>query len=244
MLLASTIALSYALGLMIVARSVKQGCFSRFPFFQSYLLYFLASGLVAVIFSIWIRGYFPQYFWIRFLTLVVAEFALLVQIGDHVFSPYPVLRSIGRMVTIGVAMVFSAAFVVPPLLKVHSSENSIYDLTLHSAVIKGLVTTLLVGLAAYSHVPLGRNIKAIVFGLMSYLAINIANFALVRQLGWDAYGQAFATIGPLSQTLMLLIWAVGLWTYELAPASVRRSQELSAERLAHYDTSLQRLLRR
>lgn len=79
---------------------------------------------------------------------------------------------------------------------------------------------------------------------MSYLSVNIANFALVDKLGWDAYGQVFATIGPLNQTLMILIWTVGLWKYEPAPASARRAKEPSPERLAHYDTSLQRLLRR
>jgi hypothetical protein len=243
-LVPAAIALFYILGVITVARSIQQRCFSRFPFFQSYLLYFTLSGIAVLVIGVLTPEYYPKYFWIRFLTLTVAEFALLVQIGDHVFSPYPALRSLGRLVTLGLTLTFSAAYILPPLLEVRSTEMAIYDLTLRSALTKGIVTVLLVGLARYFRVPLGRNIAAIVLGLMSFLVISITNFALVEKLGWDAYGPAFAKVGLLSQTLMMLIWTVGLWTYEPVPASVRRSQELSAERLAHYDTSLQRLLRR
>ena len=146
--------------------------------------------------------------------------------------------------TIGVAGFFLAVYTLPPLLDIRPEELAVYDLVKRAALTKAVIAILLVAMARRFRVPLGKNIAGILLGLMSFLAINVANFALVEKLGWDAYGQVFATIGPLSQTLMMMIWLVSLWKYEPAPAATEVSLEPLPERLAHYDTSLQRLLRR
>lgn len=235
--------LSYLFGLVLLVRSVREGHFRRYNFFQSYLIYFLGTGLLSWGVLLWFPNSFPQCFWIRFLTLMIAEFAVVMEIGDHVFRSRPALRALGRFVTIGVAGFFLAVYTLPPLLDIRPEELAVYDLVKRAALTKAVIAILLVAMAKRFRVPLGKNIAGILLGLMSFLAINVANFALVEKLGWDAYGQVFASIGPLSQTLMVLIWLVSLWKYEPAPAT-GVSLEPLPERLAHYDTSLERLLRR
>lgn len=241
----------FLLGFVIVVRAVSGRHLPQYPFFHSYLIYILATGIAGWVIDLWFTPHFAAFFWLRFLTLVVAEFALLVEIGDHAFAPYPVLRQLGRLVTLGISAVFSVIYVLPSLLETRPSEIAIYDLVKRSALTKGIIILMLVALARRFRIPLGKNVGGIALGLMTYLGINTANFALVERLGWENYGSVFATVGPLSQTLMMLVWAVSLWKYEpvLLPQpalqeDVRRAQEPLPDRLGRYHSTLDRLLRR
>jgi hypothetical protein len=245
------IVLFYLCGSIVVVRAVKEGHFARYAFFHSYLVFLLVTGLVGLGIRSFIPRYFPYYFWLHFLTVMIAEFALLVQIGDHVLTSYPALRSLGRLLTLGITLAFSVAFILPPLLEVRPRPIAIFDLVKRSALTKGFILFLLVALAGYLRIPLGRNITGIAAGLMAYLAINTANFALAERLGRADYGQVFSIIGPWSQTLMVLIWAVGLWKYEpvgipspLTATNRQQTEEPLLDRLDRYNNTLNRMIRR
>jgi len=247
----SAILLSYVFGVVILVRAAQAARLSRYAFFHSYLVYFLATGLIALATWAWLPRYYPAYFWIKFFTLVIAEFALLVQIGDHIFAPYPALRMLGRTVTVGISVMFVIVYILPPLMERRPSDVAVLDLVKRSALTKGLVLFGLALLAGHFHIRLGRNISAIALGLVSYLGINTANFALAESLGRNSYGEVFSTIGPLSQTLMLLIWMIGLWNYEPAPVAPQVSsesdeerQETLPDRLGRYNNTLNRVIRK
>ena len=248
MVVAVAVILSYVSGAVLLFRAIREGHLSYYAFFHSYLIYFLATGLLGWVVDIWFHKYFAVFFWLRYFTLVMAEFALLIQIGDRVFASYPLLRRLARWLTLGITAGFSLFYILPPLLHTRPSEVAVFDLVLRSALAKGVVILLLVVLAGYFHVALGRNIMAMTAGLMCYLMINVANFALVERLGWEHYGKAFATLGPLSQALMVLIWMVGLWNYEALPAPSQPvfagAHEALPSRIVRYNTTLDRLFRR
>ncbi len=243
--------LFFVLGVTILVRAVGNHHLGRYPFFYSYVIYILATGVVGWVLDLWFTEHFAAFFWVRFLTLVVAEFALLVEVGDHIFARYPVLLQLGRAVTLGVSTTFSVIYVLPPLLENRPSEVAVFDLVLRSALTKGFIILALAVMAGYFRIPLGKNIAGIGLGLVAYLSINIANFALVESLGWDSYGKVFSSIGPTSQTLMMLIWTVSLWRHEpvLLPQPdarhhVRPAQKPLQDRLGKYNSALDRLLRR
>lgn len=246
MVVAIAITLQFLAGFTILVRAVREKHFSRYAFFHTYLISFLAAGIVGLGVLVWASKLYPTYFWIKFLALAIAEFAVVMEIGDHVFRSHPALRALGRFVTIGVAGLFVVLYTLPPLMEIQPTEFAVFDLVKRAALTKAVIAILLVAMATRFRVPLGKNIAGILLGLMAFLGISVANFALVEKLGWDAYGQVFATIGPLSQTLMMLIWLVSLWKYEPAPAAPAGEAFLGPlpERMAQYDTSLQRLLRR
>jgi hypothetical protein len=242
---------SYILGLGIVVRGFQLGHLRHYGFFYSFFIYYMGTALAGWVFFAWIPAYYPHFFWIRFLTLVGAEFALLVQIGDRVFWSYPALRFLGRLITLGTTLVFSVFFIFPPLFEARSSKIAVYDLVKRSALTKAVIILVLVALARRFHVALGRNIGGIALGLMVYLGINTANFALVERLGWESYGDVFRTVGPLTQTLMTAIWAVALWNFDRVPSpspmiagEAGTPEEPLEGRMMRYNDSLQRLLRK
>ncbi len=242
------IVLSYLFGGTLIYRATREHHLGQYAFFHSYLIYFMATGVLGRIDDIWIHSYFALFFWLRFFTLVIAEFALLIQIGDRVIASNPQLPRLARWLTLGITAGFALFYILPPLLNTRPSEVAVFDLVLRSALAKGVVILLLVVLAGYFHVALGRNIMAMTAGLMCYLMINVANFALVERLGWENYGKAFATLGPLSQALMVLIWLVGLWSYEALPVPSQPAfaggHEALPSRIVRYNTTLDRLFRR
>lgn len=245
------LALSLLLGATILVRGGQGRFLSKFSAFYSYIVYFLATGLVLHVIYLIAPQYFVTLFWLRFFTLVLAEFVLVVEIGDHLFKRYPALGALGRVVTFGIAGVFFALYILPALVEARPTDMAVLDLVKRSALTKGIILVALFAAARYYSIPVGRNVAGIALGLATYLAIHTANFALAEHIGREAYAPIFATVGPLSQVVCLVTWTVALWRY--APGkqpelSVASDEEVISgtltDQLGRYNAALVRLLRK
>jgi len=243
-------ALTYILGIAILVRAWQGKLFSRFSFFYSYLIYLLGTGVIMNLVDFLDGRHYPLVFWLRFLTLVVAEFALLVEIGDHIFAPYPAIRNLGRLVTVAMTLVFSTVYVIPSFYLHRPSSVAVLDLVMRSAVTKCAVLVALLVVARFYGVRPSKTVAGLALGLALYLAVNTANFALAESYGRELYGPIFSTIGPLSQALCVLIWTVALWRPEpdmepaRAVAAPREFSEPLPNRLGKFNTVLTRLFRK
>ncbi len=243
------IALSYVFGVAAIARATQRNYLSEFSFFFSYLIYFLMTGAALLLILAFFPTYFPTLYWIRFFTLVMAEFALLLEIGDHIFRDYPAIRQLGRILTYGIGTGFSIVYIIPPLLGSHPTDLIILGLIKRSALTKGVILLCLLGAARRYKVPLDRATSGIALGLAVYLAIYTANYALAEHFGRAVYGRVFSIIAPFTQTLTVLIWTVSLWNYRPAltsPPKFRDGRPLGdlGLRLERFNTTLTGLLRR
>ena len=243
--------LTYLLGVTILVRGGEGRFLSRLSFFFSYLTYFLVTGLVGLLVFQVAPQYFPAFFWFRFFTLVLAEFALLVEIGDHLFTAYPALRALGRLVTFGITGIFLVLYILPSLLEARPSDVAVLDLVKRSALTKVVIIVVLFAVARYYRISLGRNVGGIALGLAIYVAIHTANFALAEHFGRVVYGSIFGVVGPLSQVVSLMIWAFALWRYE--PAEQPKAGlavaggvpgAILTDQLGRYNAALDRLLRK
>ncbi len=244
-------ALSYVLGIAILVRAWQGKLFSQFPFFFSYLIYLLGTGVVINLVDFLDPQHFPLVFWLQFITLVIAEFVLLVEIGDHIFAPYPVIRNLGRLVIGVITLGFSSAYIIPSFFVSRPSSVAVLDLVMRSAVTKCAVVVALLVVARLYGVRPSRTVSGLALGLALYLAINTANFALAESWGPALYGQAFGLIGPMSLTLCLLIWMITFWTAEpvmhtaqAAPVDPTSTTEPLPDRLGRMNTTLARLFKK
>lgn len=251
MLIIAAIACSYILAVLIVVRAVEGRFVSEFPLVYSYLIFLLVTSTIINIADVLGSRFFLTIFWLRFFTLVVAEFALLLEIGDHIFRPYPAIRQLGRLITLGITLVFSALFILPSLWETRPSNVAILDLMKRSALTKGVIIVALVAVARYCGIRLGRNVTGLIVGLATYLGIHTANFAIAESYRGELYGPIFSAVGTLNQTLCLLIWTVALWRLEpvLAPiqaiaASSGGISEPLPDRLGRLNTTLGRFFRK
>jgi hypothetical protein len=229
----------------------RQGRFlSAFPLFYSYVAYMFA-GTTFVLLIYWLRPeHYANVFWFHFMVTLVAEFAILVAISDHIFAPFAAVRQLGRFLTLTVCVVFFVSYVFPPLWESQSSEVAIMELVKRSCLTKGLIIVVLLAAARYSRLPVGRNVAGMMLGFAIYLGTNVVNFALLDTY-WDLYGPIFGVVGPLSFDLGALVWIVTMWRYEPVLAEGRRLAEASGNvseplsyQLGKFNTALTRLLRK
>jgi hypothetical protein len=230
----------------------RQGRFlSAFPLFYSYIAFiFLGTPFVLLIYWVWPEHH-ASAFWFRFMITLVAEFAVLMEISDHVFAPYAAVRQLGRFLTIAICALFFVFYILPPLLESRPSDVAIMELVKRSSLTKGLIIIVLLAAARYSRLPVGRNVAGIMLGFAIYLGINAANFALLEKYGAELYDPTFGVVGPLSFTLGALVWTVTMWRYEPALAKARKPLEASGEfaqplsyQLWRFNTTLMRFLRK
>lgn len=226
----------------ILIRALKGRFALRFPFFYSYLTYvFLGSALIYyVVRPLW-PPYYRNVFWFYFLVSLIAEFAVLVEISDHVFNPYPAIRSLGRWLTIIIATLFLCFYIFPALAEPRSSSLQILEFVKRSSFTKAAIIIFLLLIVRYFDLALTVNASGLMAGLGIYLSSNVINFELAARLGLARYASTFAVVGPVSYTLCLLVWMVALWRYEPV---ITVSRGGPPELLERFNSSLSRLLRK
>lgn len=74
----------------------------------------------------------------------------------------------------------------------------------------------LVALFAYYAIPLGRNLKGMIYGFSIFIGTSVIQLALRVYLG-DSFEHLWEYIQPTIYIIVLLIWCVGLWSYVTIP---------------------------
>lgn len=239
----------YAGALTLLIRAVRGGVLSRFPLFYSYIFYMLLSSAAMMTVYTAAPSYYAKAAWFRFLLSLVAEFAVLIEISDQIFKPYPAIRQLGRLLTVGVGVVFSSVYIAPALLRASPSDIAFLSIAQEMALTKAVIILVLLLAARYFRLPLGRNASGMMLGFALYLTVSIVTFTAAGYYGKALFGNILPILLPWSYDVCLLVWVVALWRYEpdLVPEQMPGEREkvhpepLSAQ-LGHFNTALTRLL--
>lgn len=227
-----------------------KGCFiSRFPLFYSYIIYILCCTLgVYAVYLIRPSEYASAY-WFHFLICILVEFAVLLEISDHIFQPYPAVRNLGRALTILISGVLGLTYILPTVLQSRGTPRALLDFALRTSLTKAVILAVLLYAARHFNLKLGRNVGGLMLGFSIYLGVNVANFAGVEHFG-ELYAGVLWVMSPIAYTLCLLAWTVALWklapmprTDSVRPATGGDSETLALE-LARFNSALSRFLRR
>ncbi len=240
-----------ALEIAILWRAARGRYLAQFPAFYSYVLYVFGSS-VALYIVLQLRPQsYPSVYWFCFLISVLAEFAILLEISDHIFRPYPAIRTLGRGLTLIITFAFALFFIAPALLQARSSSMGFLDFSLRSSLTKAFIILALVAAVRHYRLGMSRNVRGLVLGFSIYLLVNVANFAAAQTYGRSAYTEVLWVMSPIAYALCLLIWTVAMWNYKpvlQSDGSIkgprRRPQEELRVDLARFDNSLTKLLRK
>lgn len=217
----------YASGGLLLIRGTREKLLSRFPFFYSYLTFAIGGSALAYLISIILPALYARLLWWHFFVTVLAEFAVIVEISDHLFEPYPAIRGLGRLLVAFVSVILFLLYVVPSLGGYPSSRASVLGFVKKASVLKVVGLLAVLAVARRYRLRLGRNLSGMTLGFCVYLGIGLANFAVAETDEARVYEGTFSLIAPLSFTLALMIWMVGLWSYQ--PASQLVEQLRTAE---------------
>jgi len=195
--------------------------FRLFPLFYSYIIYSFC-GCLAMYLVYWLDApVYPFAFWIFYLISILAEFAILVEISDQIFRPYPAIRNLGRVLTTLVTGGLGLFYILPTIMGSTGRSRAVSDFALRTHVTKAIILVILVYLARHYDSQWGRNVGGLMLGFSIYVAINIAMLGSAKAFGSAMFAHVTWVIEPLASMLCLSVWAVSLW--ELAPVPGRQA---------------------
>ncbi len=241
---------SVGLEALLLWRASQGRLLPRFLFFYSYLIYvFCGSFALWVVY--WTRpSFYAPTYWFYFLLSILVEFAVLLEISDHIFQPFPAIRHLGRALTILISFTFALVYILPAILYSHGRSTALLDFALRASVTKAVIVAVLVFTAHHFGLQLGKNVAGLMLGFSTYLGVNVANFAAAQSFGQALYARILWVMSPLAYTLCLLVWTIALWklapmprTDSVRPAVGGNSQALTLE-LARFNSALSRFLHR
>ena len=164
-------------------------------------------------------------FWIYYLVSILVEFAVLVEISNHIFQPFPALRNLGCAVTLAISIGLGLLYILPALLWSTGRRSALLDFTLRASVTKAIILAVLFYAARHYGSELGRNVSGLMLGFSIYLAINIGMMAAAIAFPASLMAGIVWVMSPLGSVLCTIVWVVSLWNLELAPGEWATSAE-------------------
>lgn len=247
------IAISYGaflLGGLLVLRGAVSKLYRLFPLLYSYIIYTLCSFLAMYLIYGLAPRLYPSAYWFYYLISILVEFAVLVEISDQIFRPFPAIRNLGRALTILISAGMGLLYVLPAILRHPDSDLALLGIALRTFVIKAIILVVLFYVARHYGSPLGRNVGGLMLGFSIYVAINVAIMAGALAFGEALFARVLWVMSPVASSLCLLVWTVSLW--ELAPVPAPHAvpvatgtdSEAVALELARFNSELTKLLQR
>jgi hypothetical protein len=217
MIVLGVIGATSALQLLILLRGYVAGMLGKYVWFYTYI----ASGLLFD----WILGFISyahpeQYavlYWpFQFATLAIGC-GLVLEIFKHVLAPYHGADKFARIVCL---ITFGIIFVVGliyPYVKTSGPTTS-YQITLERdvRVTQVFFFVSILAIIFYYAIPIGRNMRGMIYGYGLYLGTSLMTLALRAYVGRD-FNTVWRAVQPLSFAVSLLIWVGAFWLYAPNP---------------------------
>ena len=233
---------------LLIVRGARRGVFRFLPLLFAYLIYdFCTTGFTYCLYWVQPKSY-PTAYWLCFLLSILVEFAVLVEISDHIFQPFPAIRNLGRGLTLLVCGVFGVTYVLPNLLKPQVMRSALLNFALRTSLTKAAILVVLFLTVRHFGLKLGRNVAGLMLGFAVYQGVNVANLAAARTIAPALYAGVLWIIAPAAYILCLLVWTVAIWGQAPMPVakpagpSLEVAPEEVALGLARFNNTLSRFL--
>jgi hypothetical protein len=233
---------------LIILRGVRKGGFRLFPLFYSYIIYMFCANL-GMYLTYWLYPrVYPSAWWFNYLISIIVEFSVLVEISDHIFRPFPAIRSLGRVLTVMVFTSLGLIYILPTILGSPSRSDALFSFTLRASITKAIILALLFYLARHYDCPMGKNVSGIMLGFSVFVALNVVIMASAQAFGPALFAQILWFMEPLAFALCLLVWTVSLWRLAPVPSlsaispSAGRDAESVALELNRFNSELSKFL--
>lgn len=203
-------------------RAARVGMCGRYKLFYSYLFFVLVRDLGLFGVYYFLPATYPWSYWTTEILGVLLGCGLVWETYRVALAPYTGAARMARAV-LPVLFIGTAARI---FVKAWSGPNWIPGRTpLDTEIdLRVVQLALLIGLIAlffYYAIPLGRNLKGIVYGYALFLTANLIELMLRGSLG-SQFQIVWQYLQPCSYLIVLLTWCVTLWSYAPAPQPPRQ----------------------
>jgi len=235
---------------LLIFRGAQRRSLKSFPLLFAYLVYdFCATASGYVVY--WVRPeWYASVYWFCYVLSILVEFAVLVEISDHLFRPFPALRNLGRAITLTASAGFGVSYVLPALVTAQGSRGALLSFALRTSLTKAAILIALFLAARHFELKFEKGVAGLMLGLSIYQGTNVANLAAARAISPALYAGVLWVVSPAAYILCLLVWTAALWHFAPMPlvgppAEIgKNSPEAVALGLARFNNNLSRFLHR
>lgn len=207
---------------VILFRGFRGKLLSTYPFFYAYVVSVLTFDCVFYFVYIMSRAAYERWNLAATILNLIFGYGIILEIFRHVLSPYPGAERFARITWFGAfvaifCFVVGYSFWAPGALGATSTVEIQRDFW----TVQALFLIAIYGVVSYYRIPLGKNLKGMIFGYVLCLSVTLMTLALRTYIG-QRFDSAWVFIQPFSYDVSLFIWATTLWAYHPNPVADRR----------------------
>jgi hypothetical protein len=201
----------------LLVRAFKGNFLKHYRVFYLYLGWVLISDLSLIPFY-YLRpkaygyAYWGSEYFSLFLGCGVVWEAYKVALARYPGAARMARNVLGFLFTLAITRVFVKAWNSPSWIPGRTTLETERDLRI---VQLGLLVGLVALFASYA-IPLGRNLKGMIYGYGLFITASVVHLTLRDYLG-DGFQRSWQYIQPICYLLVLLVWCVSLWSYAPIP---------------------------
>lgn len=226
---------NFAQGLLLY-RAWRGRFFTKYPIFYSYLVYVTVEQLVRFYFLTF-RSYaeFTKVFWSTQFISVSVGYCVIWEIYRQALMHYPGVARLARTCLTAILLLVVTKVMLNGMSgAIRPRGSDAADLEKYFRSVQAALLIVIAGLVAYYAIPLGRNLKGMLFGYGAYVCLTVMHLALHTYFG-ERFQPIRQHMGWVSYSVALVTWCATLWSYHPNPRPVRTVriesdyQQLSAQ---------------
>jgi len=201
-----------AVELSLLVRALRVRLVPRYYFFYTYITSVMIGSAILMTILLRMPALYQKWYWPLQLATLVTGYGILLEILNHVLAPYPGAERFARisgLVAFGAILCFAmiAPRVIPQL-----SPGTVIEFERDLRSVQALFIFGLLALIFYYGIPIGKNMKGMVFGYGLYIFTILVSLAL-RSFAGASFTTIWSVVQPMTFDVSLVIWLVALWSY-------------------------------
>lgn len=208
----------------------------RLQLWRYYPLFYVCIGFIfirTVTLFVLSELRFPDYatvYWFSEVCVLVLFFLIPWEVLRHTFASMPSVRHIaGRVIVVLlIGWAWTIFYAGGNLAASQRTGSFYYDLERKVAFAQAAFLLIIVLLALYYRIPIGRNIRGMAIGFGLFVSVSIMNYAALELV--ESFFPLWRYISPLTFVGVLGIWTWALWSYapnpKLAPDRIQGLKRL------------------
>jgi hypothetical protein len=209
----------------ILARSINQSFYGKYPAFYFYLTTVLFVELLRFTTYTFEPRFFQAFYWYTEYVAAVAGYAVILEIYKHALKSSPGVARISRTFLL---IVFGAVLlkIIASALRGHAAWSpaaTSAELERNLRVVQALLLFGIIALVACYKIPTGRNLKGITFGYGFYVCASALSLAFGSLPGYT-FRPGWRYVQPIAYLAALFIWGCTLLSYQPGPESETESR--------------------
>jgi len=203
---------------LILFRGFYGKTLGKYPFFYAYISCILIKAILLYFVYTSSLDLYRVWYWRTDILTLIAGCGIVLDIVEHVLSPYPGAERFARISGLVVfGAIFSFVVIYPRAVPGGSLAGTMFEL---ERDLRGVQAVFLFGILAvvfHYSIAMGRNMKGMILGYGLYVGSSLLTLATQSYAG-DAFYNILKIVQPLSWNVCLLVWASALWSYYPNPA--------------------------